>query len=326
MLEIPELRRLLLSALTRQRVRIAVTIAVVACAVALCAGSVFAQVQAKYLYNLSSFSGPLRYEGFRVSVDQESGETYLIYQNLVRIFSPSGMETFSFGDDLDLGHILDAAVDGSGDIILLSFKDSRSLVTRCNFRGEPIGPFEITHLPAGLEFYANRMLHRNGLFYFASLASSSVIVTDASGKFREHVEFLALLDAEERKKGEAEATGFTVDHEGNIFFTMPTLFKVYKLSPDGKVASFGRPGSAPGRFGILAGIAIDSRGNLLVADKLKCVVMVFDKDFNFVTEFGFRGPRPENLILPDDVAVDRTGRLYVSQWRRRGVSVFALAH
>ena len=98
------------------------------------------------MYNLSSFSGPLRYEGFRVSVDQESGETYLIYQNLVRIFSPSGMETFSFGDDLDLGHILDAAVDTTGNIILLSFKDSRSLVTRCNFRGEPIGPFEITHM------------------------------------------------------------------------------------------------------------------------------------------------------------------------------------
>ena len=194
---------------------------------------------------------------------------------------------FSFGDDLDLGQILDVAVDATGNIILLSFKDSRSLVTRCNFRGEPIGPIEITHLPAGLEFYANRMLHRNGLFYFASLADSSVIVTDANGEFRKHIEFLPLLDAEERKKGGAETVGFTVDQEGNVFFTMPILFKVYRLSPDGKVTSFGRPGSAPGRFGILAGIASDSRGNLLVADKLKCVVMVFDKDFNFVTEFGY---------------------------------------
>ena len=315
-------RRILYPRLTRAT---ALRVALAACALAICASGVAAQVQVKYLYNLSSFSGPLRYEGFRVSVDQESGETYLIYQNLVRIFSPSGMETFSFGDDLDLGHILDAAVDTTGNIILLSFKDSRSLVTRCNFRGEPIGPFEITHLPAGLEFYANRMLHRNGLFYFASLADSSVIVTDANGEFRKHIEFLPLLDAEERKKGGAETAGFSVDHEGNVFLTMPTLFKVYRLSPDGKVASFGRPGSAPGRFGILAGIASDSRGNLLVADKLKCVVMVFDKDFNFVTEFGFRGPRPENLILPDDVAVDRTGRLYVTQWRSRGVSVFALA-
>jgi DNA-binding beta-propeller fold protein YncE len=91
------------------------------------------------------------------------------------------------------------------------------------------------------------------------------------------------------------------------------------------LSAFGKPGSAPGRFGVIAGVAIDSHANVLVADKLKCVVMVFDKNFNFVTEFGYRGVRPENLIVPDDIAVDRKDRLYVSQGRRRGVSVFSLA-
>jgi DNA-binding beta-propeller fold protein YncE len=82
----------------------------------------------------------------------------------------------------------------------------------------------------------------------------------------------------------------------------------------------------PGRFGILAGIAIDSRGNLLVLDKLKSAVMAFDKDFNFVTAFGYRGARPGNLIVPDGLAIDRRDRLYVTQARKRGVSVFALAY
>ena len=77
---------------------------------------------------------------------------------------------------------------------------------------------------------------------------------------------------------------------------------------------------------MLAGIAIDSKGNLLVADKLRCVVMAFDKDFTFVSEFGYRGTRPQNLIVPDDVAIDQKDRVYVSQGRQRGVSVFALAH
>ena len=63
---------------------------------------------------------------------------------------------------------------------------------------------------------------------------------------------------------------------------------------------------------------------MLVVDKLRCVVMVFDADFNFLTEFGYRGTRPENLIVPDDVVVDRKGRLYVTQGRMRGISVFAL--
>jgi streptogramin lyase len=75
----------------------------------------------------------------------------------------------------------------------------------------------------------------------------------------------------------------------------------------------------------VAGIASDSRGNLFVADKLKSAIMVFDKEFNFLTEFGYRGLKPGNLIVPDDVAIDRRDRVYVSQARKRGVSVFAIA-
>jgi hypothetical protein len=304
--------------------RPALRLALIACAAVLSASAVLAQVRATYLYSLSSFSGPLRYDSVRVHVDQDRDETYVIYQNLVRVYNPSGMEIFSFGDDLDLGHILDLAVDRNGNIILLSYKDSRSIVTRCNFRGVPTGSIEVSNLPAGVVFAANRMVHRNGLFYFASLGASSVIITGSSGEFRKRIELLPLLDADARQVEGAETSGFTVDPEGNIYFAVPVLFRAFKLSPDGKLSSFGRSGSAPGRFGVLGGIALDSRGNLLVADKLKCVVMVFNKDFTFLTEFGYRGSKPQNLVVPDDIGVDRRDRVYVSQGRQRGVGVFAL--
>ncbi len=296
-----------------------------ACALFIVVSPVFAQVQATFLHTLAGFAGPLKYDGVRVSVDLEREETYVIYQDLVHIFNPSGMEVFVFGDGLDLGQILDVAVDRAGDIIILSYKGSRSILTRCDFRGVPIGPMEIKNLPAGRIFFANRMVHRNGLLYFAALGTASVIVTDVNGQFRSRVEFLPLLPEDEKKKEGVESIGFTVDREGSIFLTMPVLFTVYKYSSDGKLTSFGRPGSAPGRFGIVAGIASDSRGNLFVADKLKSVVMVFDKDFNFLIEFGRRGSRPANLVVPDDIAIDRRDRVYVSQARRRGVSVFSLA-
>ncbi len=289
------------------------------------AATASAQVRPTYLHNLSTFSGPLHLDWVRLHVDQAHGETYVIYQNIVRVFSASGMEIFSFGDDLDLGQILDAAVDPDGDVILLSFKNSRTLVTRCSFRGVPIAPLEIRGLPAGLTFTANRLMFRNEQVYFASLATASVIVTDATGGFRKHLDFLPMLDPEDLQKGDAEMVGFTADEAGNIFFTIPTLFKAYKFSADGHLTSFGQPGSGAGRFGVIAGIATDSQGNLLVTDKLKCVVMVFDRNLNFLTEFGYRGVRPENLVVPDDIAVDGKDRLYVSQGRRRGISVFALA-
>jgi hypothetical protein len=122
--------RLLALVRTRHRDAAALRVVVVACAATLCASPVFGQVRASYLYTLSNFSGLLPYSWVRVSVDQDRDETYVISGNLVRIFNPSGMEVFSFGDDLDLGQILDAAVDSNGDIILLSYKDSRSLLTR----------------------------------------------------------------------------------------------------------------------------------------------------------------------------------------------------
>ena len=125
-------------------------------------------VQATYLYTLSNFSGRLPYDWVRVHVDPESNEIYVLYQNLVRVFSPSGMEVFTFGDDLDLGQVLDAAVDRNGDVLLLSYKDSRTLVTRCNFRGVPIGTVDIRNLPDGLVFAANRMILRNGRLYFVA--------------------------------------------------------------------------------------------------------------------------------------------------------------
>lgn len=294
------------------------------CFTALCASTLFAQVRGTYLYNLSNFGGQLHYSGARIYADTDHDETYVVYQNLVRIFNASGMELFRFGDDLNLGQLLDVTVDRGGDIILLSIKDTRTLVTRCNFRGVPIGPVEITNVPEPLTFVATRMVYRNDRFYFANLTTLSLIVTESSGEFREHIEFLALLEADERKKDGGEMSGFDVDRDGNVFFTIPALFKIYKYSPDGNLISFGRPGAAGGKFGIVAGIATDSRGNVLVADKLKCVIIVFDKDFNFLTEFGQRGFRPENLIVPNDIALDRMDRVYVAQARKRGISVFAL--
>jgi hypothetical protein len=308
-------------ALSRLIVRLIVCAALVSGAPAI----VLAQVRPTYLHNLSTFTGPLREDWVRLQVDKARDETYVIYQNVVRVFNQSGMQIFSFGEDLDVGQIVDLAVLADGSLVLLSSKDSVAHVTRCNYRGVPLGRLDISKLPPGLKFQPNRLISAADLYYFVSLASGTVIVTDANGEFRKTIDLLGSLDEDEKKKSNgAEVSGFTVDQEGNIFYTVPTLFRAYKLSADGTATSFGAPGSAAGKFGVIAGIAVDSHGNILVADKLKCVVMAFDKDFRFLGEFGYRGAARQNLIFPDDLTIDSKDRLYVSQARRRGISVFAL--
>jgi hypothetical protein len=288
-------------------------------------------VKVSFLYNLSDFNGIIPYSVPRVVVDRERNEIYALCQNVIRVFNQNGMEIYRFGDDLDLGHILDIAIEQDGDIFLLSYildngKPVKSIL-RCDYRGEVISKIEFRSLPTELsDFFPDRMIYKNGHLYFVSSMGMRILVTNSDGNFKKSYDLISLLELQEKDRGNVEVTGFSVDGQGNILFTVAVLFKAYILSADGQLAFFGKPGGAPGRFNVVAGIATDGKGNYLVADKLKSAVMVFDKKFNFLTQFGYRGLKPGNLIVPNDIAVDYDDRIYITQAAQRGVSVFRLTY
>jgi len=170
------------------------------------------------------------------------------------------------------------------------------------------------------------VIYQDGHFYLENHGDLRIIVIDHEGNFKRGYDLIPLLELEEKDRGNMDIAGFGVDKEGNILFTVPVLFKACILSPDGKLTWFGRPGSISGKFNVIAGIVKDSKGNYLVVDKLKCAVMVFDRNFKFITQFGYRGLKPDNLIVPDDIVIDNNDRIYVTQSRRRGVSVFKLTY
>jgi len=283
-------------------------------------------VRGKYLYTLANFTGPLTDNFSRVTVDRKQSEIYVLYQNNVTVFNDSGMEIYRFGDDFDLGLIVDVAVDEQGDILLLAFKESRGSIVRCNFRGEPKSQVELRNLPGALSaFFPNRVIAQGGNLYLLSTMGLQLVIADRQGTFKKGYDLSSLLELEKEKdRGTIEIFGFDVDGEGNALITIPVLFTAYIISPDGKIDAFGKPGSAPGKFNIAAGIARDSKGNTLVVDKLKSAVMVFDKQFKFLSIFGYRGYKPGNLIAPSDIAVDERDKVYVTQAGKRGVSVFQL--
>jgi hypothetical protein len=305
------------------------TVAVIACLL-LHPDLAKAGVKASYLYNLSNFTGPIRYSAPRVAMDVERNEVSVLYQNNVRVFNENGMEIYQFGDDFDLGHIVDVSTDHDGNVLLLAYSappENTYKIVRCDFRGEPTGTIALTNLPSQFSsFTPHRMIYRNGKFYMANFINLKIVTTDANGVFKEGFDLFSLIGLQEKDRGNVEIGGFSVADDGSMLFTIPVLFTAYRLYPNGKLDYFGRPGGAPGRFNIVAGIALDSKGNYLVADKLKCTVMVFDKNFNYVTQFGFKGARPGNLIIPDDLAIDKADRVYITQYGRRGVSVFKMTY
>ncbi|MBE0502489.1 MAG: hypothetical protein IBX47_13765, partial [Desulfuromonadales bacterium] len=167
-------------------------------------------------------------------------------------------------------------------------------------------------------------------FYLADSATLQIVVMTSDGTFSKGhdlaPELTAVekeLDPDHKKSHELEISGFGVGHDGSIYFTVPTLFSAFRLNPNGFLDTFGVSGSAPGKFGVVSGIAADDQRNIYVADRLRSVVMIFDRTFNFLGEFGYRGDRSEDLIVPDDLALDQANhRVFVSQAANKGVGVY----
>jgi len=293
------------------------------------ASPAMAEVRPAFLYKLSSFDGPVAFKSAKIDVDNLRKEIYVAdsRQGEVRIFNAQGMEVFRFGDDGQLGSLMDIAVDTSGDIFVLGRKGNQAVMIRCDFRGRALNTMRLKGLPTEFDaILPNRMVFWNDRLYLLDSDALRLVVADMDGLYLKGYDMARLIGVDAKKRADVSVGGFSVDPHGNILFTIPVMFSAFRLSPEGEILSFGTPGSAPGRFGVVGGIVADAQGYYYVADRLKSVVLVFDRQFKFQTEFGYRGFQPHNLISPRDLELDDQGRLYVTQMGNRGVSVFKITH
>jgi hypothetical protein len=284
------------------------------------------EAKGDFLYYLSSFQGDVSFGWARITVDRGKNEIYVIGREDISIFNERGMEVYRFGRQEVPGNAYDVAVKEDGTILFLTYKRDEYSIVSCNFRGVPVTEIAVTGLPESFsEFRPDRIVYREKQLYLADSRAMMIAVTDADGRYVQGYDVLTLFGLDEKERSNKIFTGFSVDGEGNMLFTVSVMFKAFRLSPEGEIASFGKAGSIAGRFGVVAGIASDNRGNILIVDTLRCVVMVFSgEDFSFVTEFGYRGLAPGKLIAPKEVAVDGKGRIYVTQARRLSISVFRI--
>ncbi|HSN92778.1 MAG TPA: hypothetical protein VLS93_16215 [Anaeromyxobacteraceae bacterium] len=282
-------------------------------------------VEVDYLYSLSNTFGSIPLAGAFLSYDRDFRELFAIGDGFVRVFNESGMEVFAFGEDPEVGTVRGVGTLDSGDLVVQAIREGGVQLVRCNFRGEFLEVIEPRGVPAGFErALLGRMRYQGGKIYLADLGGMRILVLDAKG------EVLASHDVAEKLQMVKEREslglrGFNVDREGNLLFTIQPLFRGYVMSPAGEIQEFGQKGSAPGKFNIVGGIARDDAGNLYVADILKSAILVFDREYRFVREFGYRGMKPQNLAAPEELEATGDGRLFVSQNTRRGVSVFQVS-
>ncbi|MCB2183882.1 MAG: hypothetical protein KQH63_17775 [Desulfobulbaceae bacterium] len=312
------------------------------------AALLFAPLQAKamqvtFMGRLANFEGIIPSLWSKIALDKERTEVITLNprQRDVRVFNEAGMEIYAFGDNIELAGATDLDLDEQGNIYLVFPRAQNQQLLKLDYKGDYLEAFALKDIPADyLPFNPEHLQYLDGMIYLADSGSMDVIVTDTSGNFQKGYRLKeALRQVEDEFSGlegedvfndpkrfeNLDMTGFYVDHDTNIYFTISVLFSAFKLPAQGELRIFGSSGSGPGKFGVVAGITTDTQGNIYVTDRLRSVVMIFDSSFSFITEFGFRGTRPGNLIVPDDVIVDeKKGYIYVAQAANRGVSFFKL--
>ena len=138
--------------------------------------------------------------------------------------------------------------------------------------------------------------------------------------------------------------GFHVDRDGNVWVTDfagnetgTTGHQVIKFSPEGEVlmrlGEAGVAGSGPGQLNQPCDVITAPNGDIFVSDGHSGQntdpppgatgrILKFDKDGNFIKEWGEVGFRPGQFRTPHAMAFDSQGRLYVADRGNHRIQIF----
>ena len=160
---------------------------------------------------------------------------------------------------------------------------------------------------SGQQWFRALTVGRDGSLIATDNYNHQVCLFDESGTQTSTIQ----LDTNGRYNGIAELS------QGNIAVSSyyDNLVKVF--TPQGQVvANFGSK-----RLNGPKGLAV-SNGRIFVVDRCNHRVCVFSEDGRFSHTFGSFGSDPEQLHHPDQIAISKTGYVYVSDWGNKSVKIF----
>lgn len=112
-------------------------------------------------------------------------------------------------------------------------------------------------------------------------------------------------------------SGIAIDNQNNIFVFNTASEQIQKYNTKGDLLlSWGQTGTGLGQFSTMDslrnGLGLDSQDDVYVTDSENFRIEKFDASGKFLFAFGTEGTGPGQFILPNHVAVDKQGNIYVS--------------
>jgi sugar lactone lactonase YvrE len=224
--------------------------------------------------------------------------------------------------------------------------------------GTPLPTFQWQHMPNGSTAYSSlsdggdyagsqtQMLVVSGTSSTMTGDKFQCIVTNASGSTVSSAATLTVnqlgvttlagwpgaaghVDATGRAARFSSPGGVRADSSGNVYVSDSTNYTIRKVTPGGAVTTVGGvPGTmgttdgpvATALFGGVGGVAIDSNGNLFVADSGNYTIREISTSGNVTTIAGVAGTRGDTdgtgsgarLYDPQNLAIDSSNNIYVA--------------
>ncbi|MBI2953768.1 MAG: DUF11 domain-containing protein [Chloroflexi bacterium] len=124
--------------------------------------------------------------------------------------------------------------------------------------------------------------------------------------------------------GSASASTGSPNFQGNIYVLDQTN-RIQKFDPNiSFLGTWGSGGAGDGRFNSPYGVAVDSSGNVYVADSGFDRIQKFDANGSFVSRWNTSSSGSDQSSFPEGVAVDASGNVFVADYGNNRIQKFDL--
>lgn len=294
------------------------------------AGSAAAQQGLPYVQRIHM---PARADDFgdprAVAADHHTGEVFIcdIRKNRVGIFDKQGLFLYQIPGGDVFRAPRDVAVDPDGYILLLANHQEKVGLVLLDFDGKYMETISLSGLPETASeprLLSVAMSPDGDQFYLMDQANLKLWITDRKGKITTAIDLVVEVDlplnqAQEQIVGHVDVYGDT------LVVASPSAGQVFLYDLDGyPKGHVGIRGTAPCQTMFPVAAALTDDDHAVILDQQRMLIMIWNvPDNECLGEYSGIGNMPGFVYQPSDLALDGSGRVYITQGYDGRVQVFA---
>jgi hypothetical protein len=261
-----------------------------------------------------------------VTADLTANEIFVCdsRQNRIAIFDGEGLFRYQIHGGRTFSSPTDLAVDRDGFLFVLANHDRRRTLIELDFDGLFRREVVLSGLPEEMldpDLGSVAISPSGDRFYLLDSANLVLWIAERGGRILDSIDLGSGLSENER----IDLILGKVDVYGDrLVLAVPFKGEIRLFDLDGEARGrYGRKGTGPCQLGFPTAAALDEEGNLVIVDQQRMHVMRWDiRTDRCIGEYYGIGSDPGYLYYPLDLALDGSGRIYVTQGFKGRVQMF----